>query len=584
MKSNAPRQPGNKAVNWALAQQRWRTALRLETQAETTTPTQVNAISGSETTSLLEQIRKGGRFCPALRKLAEAGKIVQEEQLWWTNQTHTPIKRVVVPLAADNADPTRLRRRVLQMAHDEAQHPGFLSTLRSIEAGYWWPQLRKDVKQYTGSCKQCQRGKFSRKDWYGALSPIPSPDHPFSRIHLDFAGPLPHSREAVRPFTTKGWDRILLVVDALTRFVILIPARSTDTSWDTAQRLLNHAISLFGWPREIVSDQDSLLTSRFTRSLCKLAGINHLTTTVVHPEANGRAEARVKAVKERLQTVLAPGHKQEWARRLPAIQLALNSAVNSTTGCSPVFAMTGAQPADPLLLEIRAATTGLTENQDALQFLADRFSALLDIREHEAERQEQMRRYWTKKHPARDALKEGDFAYIAAEGLITKSATDRLALSQPWVGPCQIKRVAIPNVTVELPASHLGRTDTFHMKYVKPALMRDAAWDEPPLLATDGEGEHYEIDRILDVKGTMGHPAYLVSYKGYDPVLEAQWVSEIEAPALLEKFLRSVKEKKRLRKLSDILKKDSDARKILEEELRDDSDMSSVDEESGDDQ
>ena len=81
--------------------------------------------------------------------------------------------RVVVPL--------RGRKRALQMLHES--HRGM------VRISYmWWPGMDKEVVQHVKQCSDC---RATRKD----PPPVPFhpwtwPEKPWSRIHIDYAGPM----------------------------------------------------------------------------------------------------------------------------------------------------------------------------------------------------------------------------------------------------------------------------------------------------------------------------------------------------------------------------------------------------------
>lgn len=258
-------------------------------------------------------------------------------------------------------------------------------------------------------------------------------------------------------------------------------------------------------------------------------------------------------MKERLKAILDPGRTHQWAPKLPMLQLAMNSAVCTATGYSPAYLAFGSVPADPLLCEVRKATLGLTSNTEALYFVSNRSSALLDVKEQEESRHEQMKLYWSRRHPDRKAPMVGDTVWVAAEALRSRAATRLGGLERPWVGPCTVSGTAIPNVTVELPASHHGKSLELHLKYVKLAWERDSEWESAQIPAVDGN-DAYEIDQILDITGQPGNVSYLVSYKGYDPVLFQHWVTDIQADKKVKEFVSRQPPQKRaeLRKLMRI--------------------------------
>lgn len=56
---------------------------------------------------------------------------------------------------------------------------------------------------------------------------------------------------------------ILVIIDRLTKYMILLPVMSTMTAEDLATVFLREVVSKHGLPAEIVSDRDKLFTSKF---------------------------------------------------------------------------------------------------------------------------------------------------------------------------------------------------------------------------------------------------------------------------------------------------------------------------------
>ena len=52
----------------------------------------------------------------------------------------------------------------------------------------WWPGLNKDVEDLVHTCSQCQANQLEHPA--AALHPWSRPTRPWSRLHVDYAGPL----------------------------------------------------------------------------------------------------------------------------------------------------------------------------------------------------------------------------------------------------------------------------------------------------------------------------------------------------------------------------------------------------------
>ena len=119
--------------------------------------------------------------------------------------------RLYVPRAGD------LRRALLRECHDTlwAGHPGWQRTHALLKQGYYWPQIREDVGEYTKTCLTCQQDKVDRQKQPGLLEPLLVPSRPWESVSLDFITNLPK---------TGDLTSILVVVDRFSKYATFIPA------------------------------------------------------------------------------------------------------------------------------------------------------------------------------------------------------------------------------------------------------------------------------------------------------------------------------------------------------------------------
>ncbi|KAI7940778.1 hypothetical protein MJO28_013063 [Puccinia striiformis f. sp. tritici] len=152
------------------------------------------------------------------------------------------------------------------------------------------------------------------------LSP-PFPRLPVTDIAIDFVGPL---RSA------SHYDMLLTCTCRLSGYTRLIPVLQSDTAEKTATRLFNGWISIFGAPSTIISDRDKTWTSKLWKLLMDKLNISFHMTSAFHPQADGRSERTNKTGK--------------WLESLPAVEFAINSAINVSTGFSPFELLFGRKP------------------------------------------------------------------------------------------------------------------------------------------------------------------------------------------------------------------------------------------------
>jgi len=93
--------------------------------------------------------------------------------------------------------PESLRTRILELHHDSvsAGHFGIKKTSELISLNFWWPKLFNDVSRFVRSFEICCKNKVPCHKPYGLLSPLSTPNKPWSELSMDFIVDLPESKD-----------------------------------------------------------------------------------------------------------------------------------------------------------------------------------------------------------------------------------------------------------------------------------------------------------------------------------------------------------------------------------------------------
>ena len=160
--------------------------------------------------------------------------------------------------------PPRGRKRALQMLHES--HPGMVRMKALARSYMWWPGMDKEIEQHVKQCSDCQT---TRKDPPPVpLHPWTWPEKPWSRIHIDYAGPM------------EG-KMFLLMMDAHSKWM---EVHSTNSATSTATiELLRKSFATLGLPEVVVSDNATAFTSSEFVEFLKRNGIRHVRTPPYHP-------------------------------------------------------------------------------------------------------------------------------------------------------------------------------------------------------------------------------------------------------------------------------------------------------------
>nr|GFA13914.1 putative reverse transcriptase domain-containing protein [Tanacetum cinerariifolium] len=147
-------------------------------------------------------------------------------------------------------------------------HPGSDKMYQDLKKLYWWPNIKADIAT-------------------------------FEKITMDFVSRLPR--------TPNGYDSIWVIVDRLTKSAYCLPMKKTNSIEKLAQLYLKEIVCRHGVHVSIISDRDSLFTSRFWETLQKALGTQLNLSTSYHPETDGQSERTIQTLKtccEHVQLIL----------------------------------------------------------------------------------------------------------------------------------------------------------------------------------------------------------------------------------------------------------------------------------------
>jgi Integrase zinc binding domain len=138
--------------------------------------------------------------------------------------------------------PDRKLRLVLMHDYHDAVisgHLGLDKSLSNLQKTFTWPGVRRQFTSCINSCDQCQPNKSSSRAPAGLLQPLEVPKEPWEHVSLDFIMALPPS---------DGFEAILVVVDKLSKPMVLVPTVTTGTAKETARLYFDKSIVVTGWP------------------------------------------------------------------------------------------------------------------------------------------------------------------------------------------------------------------------------------------------------------------------------------------------------------------------------------------------
>lgn len=132
----------------------------------------------------------------------------------------------------------------------------------------------------------------------------------------------------------------MTVTDKLSKRVVLIEGRKSDSALDAARRFCDRVYAEHGLPRITISDRDTRFTSKFWTELMKALNIRQNMSTALHPQTDGLAEATNKNTLCVINAMITT-RNESWVQHLPMAQFQIKNSISTTTGVTPFYADTG---------------------------------------------------------------------------------------------------------------------------------------------------------------------------------------------------------------------------------------------------
>ena len=407
----------------------------------------------------------------------------------------SPIGKILVTDPAHKLD-------ILKKRHDSptAGHFGEMKTYDLVARDFYWPRMRKYVKDFVKTCENCQRNKTPRDKKHGLLKPLPIPEQPWKSISMDFVVKLPVS---------DNFDSICVVVDRLSKQAHFIPCNETITAAELSELFIINIFKLHGLPDDIVSDRGPQFRSHFWNSLCTLLDIDLKLSTAGHPETDGQTERIIQILEQYFRNFVNT-FQDNWVKLLPLAEFAYNNSTHSATKTTPFHAIYQYHPrADFLATQQDTCNNPEAFNKQQL------FEENLEIlKKNIAQAQEDAKKYANRKRKEQHFV-VGDKVWLSNANLALKKPSKKLTAK--YSGPFEIiEKINDVAFKLKLP-EHFRIHPVFHVSLFKPYnenTIEGRLQPGPPPDVIDGE-EEWQVEQILEERIRDGRREYLVKWEGY---------------------------------------------------------------------
>lgn len=461
-----------------------------------------------EPTTLNKEILEAGELDPqwmSYKKELLAGKVY--ETLSLEDGLVLYKKRIYIPNCND------LKLTVTRQCHDAkvAGHFGRDKTMELITRNYYWPDLENWVRGYVRTCDACQRNKTARHKKYGLLKPLDVPYRPWEHISMDFIVDLPK---------VAGYEQIWVIVDRFSKMAHFIPLKNRQAG-NLSKLFIREVWRLHGLPLGVVSDRDTVFTSKLWKEIMRLLDVSQDMSTAYHPQTDGQTE-RVNQVLEHYLRSFCAWDQKDWVELLPYAEFCYNNSIHSATKMTPFYANYGYHPGDNYPSEVKNSKVPAAET-----YILKLERMRKDMRETLLEAQKRMAKYYNRSVADKEPkFSVGDKVMVNGKNIKTKR--DSKKLDHKMRGPFKVKRLIGPyayeldiagGISKPHPVYHISMLEPYHndFKFGKEIIERRVP-TPPPL---DMGEDIYEVEKIVSSqlekgrKGQQGRVLYRVRWKGY---------------------------------------------------------------------
>ena len=215
----------------------------------------------------LEEIQSETKADPSLQKLIKLimiGKRSKDRQL-------APYMKIFNDLTLDPSGtiilknqkiliPFSIHRKVIELAHHG--HQGLVKTKKLLRSKVWFPGIDRTTESRIKNCQPCTIN--APKSHPEPLQPTPMPE-PWQTVALDHKGPLNNGKHA------------LVMIDLGSRYAIIHEVKST--SFENNSACLTQTWTLFGPPKEVLTDNGPPFSGQNFKTHLNHFGINHRKIT-----------------------------------------------------------------------------------------------------------------------------------------------------------------------------------------------------------------------------------------------------------------------------------------------------------------
>ncbi|GJT24611.1 reverse transcriptase domain-containing protein [Tanacetum coccineum] len=291
-------------------------------------------------------------------------------------------------------------------------HSASVTGRKVYEAGFYWPNIFKDAKDYVMKCDACQKsGNISSRN-----------EMPQNNIQV------------CEVFDIWGLD-----FNYVSKWVEAQALPTNDAR--VMVKFLKGLFARFGVPKGLISDRGThFCNSQLEKALLRY-GVTHRISTAYHPQTNSQTKVTNRAIKRILERSVGYNPK-DWSEKLNDALWAFRTAYKTPTRCTPFRMVYGKACHLPVEIEHKAYWALKQCDMDLTIAVKNYFMELNELMELRDGAYENTRIYKERTKKWHDSRLREDKDFKNGEKVLLFNSCLRLhpgKLKSKWTGPFIVK-------------------------------------------------------------------------------------------------------------------------------------------------
>ena len=233
-----------------------------------------------------------------------------------------------------------MRINALIRNHDNSlvDHFEVKKTLELFHRKYYWSNSNKknaffDIKQlireYCELCVVCKRNKASKHKLYENLQFLFISEFRWADFTMNFVTKFSINRD----WNKTVYDFILVVINRFTKIIHYVSITKTIFAKNLTEIFMRKIIKLHNIFASVITDRNTIFTSKFYSTLIYCLKIKHKLSTIFHSQIDDQTKKLNAFIKQYLR-IYVNFEQNDWVTLLLITEFVYNNSINASIDCS----------------------------------------------------------------------------------------------------------------------------------------------------------------------------------------------------------------------------------------------------------